>query len=103
MIFKFSIQNAIIFPENVVEDDPAVKESQDIQPKVTQNDFVPSDMNRSQDTDEILSFGLFSGSSGTMKAPEAPKLYEDNNEEIGESQLMALCSGTFATQFPGEV
>lgn len=90
-------------PEKVDEEDPAVKESQDIQPKVTQDDSDLSDINRAQDTDDILAFGLLTGSSELMKAPEAQKLYEDNDEEIGESQLMALCSGTFATQFPSEV
>lgn len=65
--------------------------------------MILSDINRSQDTDEILAFGLLTGSSEMMKAPEAPKLYEDNDEQVDESQLMALCSGTFATQFPGQV
>lgn len=78
-----------------------MKESQDIQPKVTQDDFALSDINRSHDTDDILAFGL--DSLETTKTPEVQKLYEDNDEEIGESQLMALCSGTFATQFPDDV
>lgn len=103
MIVIFSIQNANHFLEKAAEEDPTVKESQDIQPKGTQDDFALSDINRSHDTDDILAFGLLTGSLDTMKAPEASKLYEDNNEEIGESQLMGLCSGTFATQFPDKV
>lgn len=40
-----------------------------------------------------------------LNKSEAPKLFQDSNEddEIGESQLMALCSGAFVTQYPGNV
>lgn len=37
---------------------------------------------------------------------ETSKLFDETNqeyEEIGESQLMALCSGAFATQLPKSV
>lgn len=38
-----------------------------------------------------------------MNRTETSKLFEDDKNEygeIGESQLMELCSGSFATQFP---
>lgn len=41
----------------------------------------------------------------SAKKSDTTKLFDDNNDdlEIGESQLMALCSGSFATQYPTDV
>lgn len=40
-----------------------------------------------------------------LNRSETSKLFQDGNEddEIGESQLMALCSGAFVTQYPENV
>lgn len=43
-----------------------------------------------------------SESNAALNKSETSKLFQDNNEDddIGESQLMALCSGAFVTQRP---
>lgn len=40
-----------------------------------------------------------------LNKSDTSKLFPDSNEddEIGESQLMALCSGAFVTQYPENV
>lgn len=67
----------------------------------TQNSSEPktNDLNQSADIDDILALNK---SSDSLKQLSAPKLFENENddEEIGESQLMALCSGAFVTQQP---
>lgn len=76
------------------------------EPQVLSGNIIGStedEHNKSQETDEIMTFNLSEPNislDGSMKKSDAPKLFEDNNDEgeIGESQLMALCSGTFATQ-----
>lgn len=52
---------------------------------------------------EILQ--LDSEAIGGLNKSETSKLFQDSNEddEIGESQLMALCSGAFVTQHPENV
>lgn len=46
-----------------------------------------------------------SESNAALNKSETSKLFQDSNEdeEIGESQLMALCSGAFVTQHPENV
>lgn len=46
-----------------------------------------------------------SETNAALNKSETSKLFQDNNEddEIGESQLMALCSGAFVTQHPDDV
>lgn len=46
-----------------------------------------------------------SESNAALNKSETSKLFQDNieDDEIGESQLMALCSGAFVTQCPENV
>lgn len=99
-----------------IENVPAIEPQSQPVTEESQNlhlDLVESTINehdRSQDTDEIMAFNREPSLTdilleSSMTRPDAPKLFEDNNDngEIGESQLMALCSGTFATQAPDVV
>lgn len=55
---------------------------------------------------EILQLDSQTNANTEMNKTETSKLFEEcNNEygEIGESQLMALCSGEFVTQYPDNV
>lgn len=53
---------------------------------------------------EILQ--LDSQTNAELNKSETSKLFQDSNNDYGdisESQLMALCSGSFATQHPDKV
>lgn len=55
---------------------------------------------------EILQLDSQMNVNTEMNKSETSKLFQECNtdyEEIGESQLMELCSGAFVTQYPDKV
>lgn len=65
---------------------------------------IAGDSNESIEKNQPTNEALDESNIG-LNATEATKLFQDSDEDekVEESRLMALCSGTFVTQYPESV